>query len=265
MKSTQEKPILTHPAMPETFPPEFASEWGEDRKYGLWMSFEYKGVRQCFCWIKPGQFMMGSPEDEPERFDDELLHEVVLTKGFWLGETVCTQELWEAVMGDNPSRFKGKRRPVDSVSWNDCMKFIQKINSRIPGLHLRLPTEAEWEYACRAGTQTPFSFGDILITDQSNYDGKLGKTVDVKTFPCNAWGLYEMHGNVREWCFDGKREYKPGVAVDPAGSDSGAFRALRGGGWFLSGWNLRSALRGSVEPDFRWVNFGFRLAQGHPA
>jgi formylglycine-generating enzyme required for sulfatase activity len=154
-----------------------------------------KGIEQRFRWIEPGKFMMGSPESEPERYDDELLHEVVLTKGFWLAETACTQELWEAVMGSNSSRFKGKKRPVENVSWEDCATFLEKINILIPGRNFRLPTEAEWEYACRAGTQTPFSFGDNITPEQVNYDGNYpynngpkgeyrGKTVDVGSLPC---------------------------------------------------------------------------------
>jgi len=265
--------IKIHSAMPKPFPPECASDWGEDR-HGLWMSFKYKEVRQCFRWIRPGRFMMGSPKDEPERDDDERSHEVTLTNGFWMAETACAQELWEVVMGANPSDFKGAKRPVERVSWDDCMGFIEKINVLIPGLDLRLPTEAEWEYSCRAGSATPFSFGDNITTDQVNYDGDFpydnapkgknrGKTVDTKTFPCNDWGLYEMHGNVREWCSDWKGEYPEGKSVDPAGPDNGETRVMRGGGWSNLGRYVRSAFRFWLEPGSRWLNLGFRLARGH--
>ena len=218
---------------------------------------------------------MGSPEDEPERSSGEWLHEVTLTNGFWLAETACAQELWEAVMGANPSRFKGAKRPVDSVSWDDCMEFIEKINAMIPGLDLRLPTEAEWEYSCRAGTTTPFSFGDNITTDQVNYDGNnpyhngakgqyRKKTVDTKFFPCNDWGLYEMHGNVRDWCSDYWNEaYPEGKVVDPMGPDSGESRVMRGGGWYHDGRDVRSAYRHWYEPGNRWPSNGFRLARGH--
>ncbi|VEN73410.1 putative Formylglycine-generating enzyme, required for sulfatase activity, contains SUMF1/FGE domain [Candidatus Desulfarcum epimagneticum] len=264
--------------------PRWSDRLGND-DYGMYADFVIAGVQQRFRWIKPGRFMMGSPEDEPGRFDDELLHEVVITEGFWLADTACSQKLWEAVMGNNPSEFKGEKRPVDSVSWYDCMEFIQKINSKIPCLNLRLPTETEWEYACRAGTQTPFSFGDTITTYQAHYDENYPytwrkkwksqkKTMNVKSFPstvnlksfhCNAWGLYEMHGNVWEWCFDGKRKYEPGVALSPTGQVGGKDRVLRGGGWINESRYLRSASRGVNEPDVHWDNQGFRLAQGHPA
>ena len=266
--------IEIHSAMPKPFPPEYASGWGEDR-HGLWMSFKYKNVRQVLRWIRPGKFMMGSPESEPERHNDERLHEVILTNGFWVAETACAQELWEAVMGSNPSHFKGVTRPVERVSWDDCMEFIGKINPMIPGLDLRLPTEAEWEYSCRAGTTTPFSFGENITTDQVNYDGSRPynngakgeyweKTVDVKSFPCNNWGLYEMHGNVWEWCSDyWDSEYLEGSLVDPGGPDSGEDRVLRGGGWFNFGRLVRSAFRGRNEPGYRYRDRGFRFARGH--
>lgn len=250
-----------------------------------------KGIAQRFRWIGPGKFMMGSPESEPERCDDELLHEVALTKGFWLAETACTQELWEAVMGNNPSRFKGKKRPVENVSWNNCAAFLEKINSLMPVQGFRLPSETEWEYACRAGTQTPFSFGDNITTKQVNYNGNYsynnegeyrGKTVDVRSLPCNEWGLYEMHGNVWEWCLDwyGK-EYPSGNVVDPAGpvvDPAGpadgliqiyhlpiTYRVLRGGCWFFSARCVRSANRYRGVPGLQYINTGFRLAQDHKA
>jgi sulfatase modifying factor 1 len=226
-----------------------------------------------FHYIPPGRFMMGSPATEPERISNETLHEVVLTSGFWLAETACTQELWEAVMGSNPSSFKGKRRPVENVSWNDCIAFLEKINRLMPGLDLRLPTEAEWEYACRAGTQTPFSFGDTITTDQVNYDGnypynkgRKGKyrkeTVEVRSLPCNDWGLYEMHGTVWEWCSDWYGEDSSDSVIDPSGSDGGTFRVLRGGSWRGDAWYVRSANRYGADPADRRGGIGFRFAVG---
>jgi len=219
---------------------------------------------------------MGSPEDEPERYSDEMLHEVTLTQGFWLADTTVTQGLWEAVMGDNPSNFKGKNRPVEEVSWNDARKFIQKLNKLVPGLSVRLPWEAEWEYGCRAGTTTPFSFGDNITPAQVNYNGKYpyhngkqgedrGETVAVKSLPRNDWGLYEMHGNVWEWCRDNWQEDLGADPVtDPRDPEKGANRVIRGGSWFLdSGGYVRSAIRNRSEPGIRGDFLGFRLAQGH--
>nr|WP_218187966.1 formylglycine-generating enzyme family protein [Desulfosarcina cetonica] len=192
--------------------PSWATDFGLDG-YGIYADFQIKSVSQRMRWIMPGKFLMGSPETEPERYEDEHRHEVILTQGYWLGETTCTQAFWKAVMGNNPSRFKGDDRPVENVSWNECQDFIKKLNAAIPGLDVELPTEAQWEYACRAGTVTPFHFGETIGTNQANFDENYPydnapqgeyhqETVSVKTFPCNAWGLYEMHGNVYEWCAD---------------------------------------------------------------
>ncbi len=165
-----------------------------------------------FAWRPPGTFLMGSPPSEPQRWDDEQQHRVTLSKGFWLGVTPVTQAQWQAVMGSNPSHFQGDDRPVEEVSWDDCQEFCKRLAER-DGQRYRLPTEAEWEYACRAGTTTPFHFGATLSTEQANYDGnytygegKKGKyreeTTPVGSFPANAWGLHDMHGNVWEWCQD---------------------------------------------------------------
>jgi sulfatase modifying factor 1 len=162
---------------------------------------------------------------------------------------------------------------VESVSWDDCRDFINKLNGLKSGLHLRLPTEAEWEYACRAGTQTPFWFGENITPDQVNYDGNhpyaggtKGKyreeTVAVKSLPCNGWGLYQMHGNVWEWCADRYGKYPTGSVMNPGGPTDGAYRVGRGGGWISSGRSVRSADRGGVEPASRFRSTGFRLAQG---
>jgi len=208
-------------------------------------------------YIEPGKFMMGSPSGEPGRFSNETQHEVVLTQGFYMAETACTQELWEAVMGDNPSAFEGLQNPVDSVSWEDAIKFIEKLN-RITGQSFRLPTEAEWEYSCRAGTDTPFSFG--------GYGGEEGeyreRTVPVKTFPCNHWGLHGMHGNVGEMCSDWIGNYPEGCVVDPVGPSTGSCRVIRGGSWCNDGRNVRSAYRLCNRPDKRSSFYGFRLVLG---
>lgn len=249
----------------------WASAQGED-EYGKWAEFEYKGVVQRLRLIKPGTFMMGSPDDEPGRYDDEVQHEVTLNNGYWMMDTTVTQELWQAVIGSNPSYFKGPQRPVENVSWNDCEEFIAKLNSELPGLKLSLPTEAKWEYACRAGTTTPFYFGDNVGIDQVNYDGDFPysdgeggeyrkKTIAVKALPCNAWGLYQMHGNVLEWCQDRFGEYQAAYAVDPVGPSVGWYRVIRGGSWLDGARFCRSAYRGGCEPGYCLDEFGFRCAR----
>ncbi len=256
---------------PPGFPAAWASAWGEDA-YGLWQAFEINGVRQAMRWIEPGSFNMGSPENEPGHFDDEILHKVVLSRGYWLAESTCTQALWRIVTGKNPSHFKGNDQlPVEQVSWDDCQEFIEQAKVLLEGqLMLRLPTEAEWEYACRAGTQTMFSFGDKADLDLSraNYSGKWdnygsgGKTVVVDRFPPNPWGLYQMHGNVYEWCADWMNDYSSEAVVDPTGSRGGRIRVLRGGGWSNRGRHLRSARRYAFPPDYRDYHIGLRLAGG---
>ncbi len=257
---------------PERFPAPWASDWGED-PYGLWQSLTYRGVRQAFRWLPPGRFLMGSPENEHARENDELQHEVMLTRGFWLAESACTQALWQAVMGQNPSSFEGERRPVETVSWDDAQQFVVRLNGVVPGLEARLPTEAEWEYACRAGTTTPFSFGEDITPEQVNYDGNYpyrgskkglsrGETVEVASLPANPWGLYEMHGNVWEWCQDWYGDYPKGPVADPTGPETGERRVLRGGSWFSHGRYARSAYRYHLEPGNRHDRLGFRLALG---
>jgi len=257
---------------PAAFPYDWASDWGEDR-FGIWVAFAHQGIRQAFRWIPPGKFSMGSPEHEPERWNDENQHEVVLTRGFWLADTACTQALWQAVMGSNPSGFRGEERPVENVSWQDAVAFIDKLNGQRPELALRLPTEAEWEYACRAGTATPFSFGETITTDQVNFNGNFPyangqkgryrrETVPVRDLPANDWGLYQMHGNVWEWCRDWYGADPSGPVVDPTGPESGQKRVLRGGSWFYYGRLVRSAARYMYDPSARDDLIGFRLARG---
>ena len=152
--------------------PSWAEDYGLD-EYGLYASFRIGGIDQRMRWIVPGEFLMGSPEDEAERFDNETPHRVILSQGFWLADTACTQALWQAVMGNNPSRFlQGEERPVENVSWDDVQQFLTQLNSLSPDFDFRLPTEAEWEYACRAGTTTAFWFGDQITPEQVNYDGR---------------------------------------------------------------------------------------------
>jgi formylglycine-generating enzyme required for sulfatase activity len=262
-----------NPTFPPVFPYAWCSAWGDD-EFGIWLEFSLNDIPQRLRWINPGKFLMGSPESEKERYDDERPHEVTISTGFWLAETACTQELWQAVMDENPSQFKGATRPVEQVSWEDCQQFLKKINSMIPELELALPSEAQWEYACRAGTTTPFSFGQNITSEQVNYNGnnpysggKKGKfrkqTVDVKSLPPNPWGLYEMHGNVWEWCADWFDEYPTGSAIDPVGPVAGSYRVLRGGSWIFNGGDCRSANRLMYGPGDRSYNVGFRFSRGH--
>lgn len=262
-----------NPRLPAPFPAPWASDWGVD-EYGLWMALTWKNIRQVFRWIVPGQFLMGSPREEPERLDDEVQHAVRLNRGYWLAATSCTQALWAAVMDNNPSHFSDDaNNPVEQVSWDDANDFVSRLNTGVSELHARLPTEAQWEYACRAGTTTAFSFGDELTSAQVNYDGNYPyadgakglfreRTVAVGSLPPNGWGLYEMHGNVWEWCADWHGPYLEGPQVDPAGPDSGTGRVLRGGSGNNGGRSARSAYRGAGEPGRRGNVVGFRLALG---
>ncbi len=237
-------------------------------------SFTVSTITFNMVYIPPGGFLRGSPATEPERFNDERQHQVRLAKGFWMGETQVIQGLWQAVMGNNPSHFKncGSDCPVECMSWDDCQKFIECLNVMVPGGGFRLPTEAEWEYAARAGTTTPFHTGNCLDTDQANYEGRYplsgcpegeyrGRTVKVASFAPNAWGLYDMHGNVWEWIQDRYGDYPSDSVEDPTGPLQGASRVLRGGSWYHYARICRSAYRSSSTPDYSFANLGLRLAR----
>ena len=267
--------------IPTSFPPIWANAYGQDT-YGLWADLCVKDVTQRMRWIPKGTFSMGSPETEKERSDNEDLHEVTLSQGFWLADTACTQAFWLALMGENPAGFKDDlQNPVEAVSWLDIQAFLETLQYVISDAESRLPTEAEWEYACRAGTTTPFSFGENIDLSQVNYNGGYpyanggkGKyrktTVRVKFLPVNPWGLYEMHGNVWEWCGDesqGNLGSKPTINLLTEGNQESldpleAKRVLRGGSWFNQGRYCRSAIRLRYESAFRRNDFGFRLALG---
>ena len=270
------------PMAPADAPP-WACAWGED-EFGIYAEFEYQGIVQRMRWIAPCKFKMGSPEGEPERVADETLHEVTLTEGYWIADTACTQELWQAAMGDNPSSFKndpdGKspKRPVEHVSWGYCQAFCARLNEAFGRAYdegFRLPTEAEWENACRCGTETPFSFGENITPEQVNYDGNYPyaggakgryrkKPEPVKELPASPWGIHEMHGNLWEWCEDWFGEYETSNTVDPRGPDQGPGRVLRGGSWIDYARLSRSAYRlyGQGEHGLRSHNVGFRLVRG---
>ena len=254
--------------------PDWASAMGRDN-YGQWTEISVGAARQKLRWIAPGRFLMGSPATEAKRWDSEgPQHEVTISKGFWLFDTACTQALWHAVMGNNPSAFQGAVRPVETVSWNEAQDFIVKINKLVAGLNLSLPSEAQWEYACRAGTTTPFSFGEDITPQQVNYDGNYPyrdgskglyrrETVAVGSLPANPGGLYETHGNVWEWCADAWHESYAGAPSDGSVWDDAqaAGRVLRGGSWFDEAQDVRSANRFARAPDVRYNSIGFRCAR----
>jgi formylglycine-generating enzyme required for sulfatase activity len=234
-------------------------------------------------WIKPGTFMMGSPKKEKSRdlnetrhrvtltkgYLNETRHRVTLTKGYWMGKYEVTQAQYKAVTGKNPSEFAGANRPVETVSWGDAVAFCRKLTERerragrLPGNgEYRLPTEAEWEYACRAGTVGKYA-GEL---DAMAWHGgnSSQQTHEVGRKRPNAWGLYDMHGNVWEWCADWYGDYPTGAVTDPTGSERGSYRVYRGGSWDGAARGCRSAYRYGPSPGLRWFILGFRLLRTVP-
>lgn len=268
---------LTYPLgvqrWPPAFPPASASAWGDDQ-YGLWIDVKISGPVQRFRWVEPGEFVMGSPESEMGRLEHEgPRHVVRLTEGFWLADTACSQALWSAVMGANPSEFQDtSQNPVEQVSWDNVINFLVRVERLLPGLQANLPTEAEWEYACRVGVERVFGLGDEIGPEQANYDSSISyaggpssqwrkKTVPVKSFMPNAWGLYQMHGNVWEWCADGPRIYDCTSKVNPRGETRAdePQRVIRGGAWSVAPRLLRSSCRNHWHRDWRSDRLGFRF------
>jgi len=218
-------------------------------------------------WVKPGSFTMGSPISEADRYDDERQHQVTLGKGFYLGKHEVTQAQWERVMGNNPSQFNAPARPVEKVSWDDAVAFCKKLTEtersagRLPdGMAYQLPTEAQWEYACRAGTESAFSCGESLTSGQASISGGPQETKEVGSYLANAWGFHDMHGNVWEWCVDWYGDYPLGSSPDPVGPAGGGNRVGRGGSWFNAASSARCASRGSIEPGSTNGTLGFRLS-----
>lgn len=273
----------------------WATAAGRDR-YGLWADAAVEGVAVRFRWIPPGRFLMGSPASEAGRYEGEgPQHEVTLTEGRWLADAPCTQALWEAVMGSNPSYFVSPERPVEQVSWDDCQEFVQKLNERVAGLEARLPSEAEWEQACRAGTQTATWLGGLEILGENHaplldgiawYGGNSGQeyelengadssdwpnkqyphtkagTHPVRTKAASPLGLFDMLGNVYEWCMDWYGAYGEDAVTNPPLPSVGRDRVARGGSWNGDAHNERAASRDGDSPDFRHYFLGFRLARG---
>ncbi len=237
--------------------------------------FRTNSTGMKLAWIPSGTFLMGSAEDEPDRQDDEHQHQVTLTQGFWLGVTVVTQEQYQQVMGTNPSRFASgginaervagqdtRGFPVERVRWEEGMEFCQRLSEQEPGWSYTLPTEAQWEYACRAGTSTPFHFGEELTTELANYARHSERPSPVGSYPPNAFGLFDMHGNVCEWCLDwyGRDYYQKSPSSDPQGPGRGSLRVIRGGSWNYSAGYCRSSYRFGRIPPNRLGLLGFRLA-----
>ena len=239
-----------------------------------------------FVPIEPGEYFMGSPTSEAQRKDDELRHRVKVTRPFYLGRFEVTQDEYALVTGKTPSHFSpaGERQevvgldtgdmPVERVTWNDAVDFCRRLSAlpeeRAASRTYRLPTEAEWEYACRAGTTTAFNVGDTLSPAQANFDAtrpygdvepgvSLKRTRTVGLYSPNAWGLYDMHGNVWEWCQDGQRTYRSGTAVDPVGPTPDNKRSLRGSGFFLAAFEGRSSRRQTESVTWQAPNLGFRV------
>jgi formylglycine-generating enzyme len=237
--------------------PAWATKTGAD-KNGNWADLVISSITQRMRWIPSGTFTMGSPANELGRFPAEIQHGVTLTRGFWMGDSVCTQALWQAVMGTQPSEFEGDfQRPVEHVSWDDCQGFCAEINCLAFNLQARLPTEAEWEYACRAGTTGPYNGENLDAVGWHN--GNALSSHPVKQKSPNAWGLYDMHGSLWQWCSDWYGEYPANAITDPTGPPSGGFRVTRGGCWVSNSNECRSAMRQLDGPGDRFSNLGFRL------
>jgi formylglycine-generating enzyme required for sulfatase activity len=245
------------------------------------------GVVTHLRWIPPGRFLMGSSTDEAGCWSDEgPQHWITLSNGYWLADAPCTQAEWRAVMETEPSHFKGSELPVEQVSWEECQEFCTRLRSRHPRFEARLPTEAEWEYACRAGTTSAYNDGSACTEPRGKDPAleKLGwfdknnktrthplgwsdKNSKTRTHPvrekeANRWGLYDMHGNVWEWCEDWYGGYTADDQVDPTGPASGSARVSRGGSWSTQAGYCRSSYRLRGYPHDRFYSLGFRLASG---
>ena len=213
--------------------------------------------------VEAGTFMMGATSEQKYPYDDEKpVHQVTLTNDYYMGKYEVTQALWEAVMGNNPSRFKGENLPVETVNWNECQEFISKLNS-LTGRKFFLPTEAEWEYAARGGKKSrSYQYsGSSNISDVAWYNGNSGsKTHPVGTKQANELGIYDMSGNVWEWCWDWYGSYSSSSQTNPTGADSGSSSVRRGGGWYDDARGCRLSHRHHFTPDDRYYNLGLRLA-----
>ena len=283
IKPESEAIEITMPDIQESEPMGYENSSPPIHNFPKFLIEKVKGIDIEMIFIEGGSFMMGS-----EEYDNEKpIHRVDLD-GFFIGKFPVSQALWQAVMGNNPSWFQQGRVlksrlidknivleddtslfPVEQVSWNDAQEFIEELN-RLTGKKFRLPTEAEWEYACRAGTTTPFNTDNNLTTAQANYNGNYpynnnakgkyrDKTLPVGSFAANAYGLFDMHGNVFEWCSDWYDAYSTSAQTNPKGASSGSRRVIRGGSWDYRAFIYRTAIRLNCTPGYRYSFIGFRL------
>jgi formylglycine-generating enzyme required for sulfatase activity len=241
--------------------PAWASAAGTDT-YGRWADLEVNGVSARLRWIAPGSFTMGSPESEPERDADERQHPVTLSHGFWLGDSEVTQAWWQAVLAPTPSRVKGDgQQPIETVSFNDCQRFLARLNELKPGLGALLPSEAQWEYACRAGTTTATY---APLETAAWYSGTGNDLHAVKQKQPNAWGLFDMLGNAWEPCRDWYGPYPSGPVSDPPGPPAGTMHVSRGGSYNSAAGACRAAWRWGESPVNIRHNLGLRVCVPSP-
>jgi sulfatase modifying factor 1 len=223
-----------------------------------------------FLRVESGTFTMGSPAEEPGREAQEQPHTVRITRPYWLGRNEVTQREWQAVMGSNPSWFRDRadNYPVENVTWHEVNAFIARLNEQTPGARFRLPTEAEWEYACRAGTRSSYATGSTLTHADANFARSPDtaargdeETTATGSFPPNAWGFHDMHGNVWEWTADQHCPYPTGEASDPVGACAAPLKVIRGGSFYFGADSARCALRYTHRPQDRGFSLGFRVAR----
>lgn len=274
-----EAPVTTKPVAPESLPTEPAPfdtiALSKDSSYesapipagtAAGEIREFTALKLKFCWCPAGTFTMGSPPDAAGSERNEQQFEVTLSRGFWIQQSEVTQLQYEKLMGVNPSHFRGESNPVESLTHSDASEFCRRLSELPPekksGNVYRLPTEAEWEYACRAGSTTSFWFGDdeSKLGEYGWYNQNSARTTHpVNTKLPNAWQLHDMHGNVAEWCSDWYTEYPVSPQTDPLGAESGDKKVVRGGGWFFVPQNSRSAHRDAYPTGARYAGLGMRL------
>jgi formylglycine-generating enzyme required for sulfatase activity len=273
--------ISEQPPPPAEVVPEMGSK---DPPQGFEKVFKVDDLEISLGWVEPGEFLMGSPENEQYRRHWENQHKVTITQGFWMGTHEVTQKDWVEMGMENKSYFKGEQRPVGKVSWEDAVAFCEKLNHKFAinktlpeGYLFRLPTEAEWEFCCRAGTTTASAFGDAMSSEQANFDGRspLGNApkgvnrkqpMPVGSYPPNAWGFYDMHGNMWEWCMDPWQNLPTGSMHNPlplASVADSRYRVAKGGSWYVKGWECRSTSRSALKPSIRYnTGIGLRVTLG---
>jgi formylglycine-generating enzyme required for sulfatase activity len=226
-----------------------------------------------FVHIPAGSFVMGSPVEEPHREAQEVQHTVTISRPLWMGKFEVTQLQWQTVMGANPSWFResGPQLPVERVSYHDIAAFLERLTARSPGHRFRLPSEAEWEYVCRAGTTTAFNTGRKLTREDANIREALSPdgtpptrgTMRVASFPPNPWGLHDLHGNVWEWTADDHCPYEAAGIIDPLARCGSPFKVIRGGSWYFEADSARCALRYTHRPADVGFSLGFRIVREH--